>query len=148
MKRSIAFLGIFASIAAGIITASPAAHAAIGGCTYRTTYTDTAGYYTSIPTVGLRGTNFCVLSRGSSNLGVYELQVTLFLCYGQDTNGLDGDFGPGTEAALKRVQAGLGLTADGVYGPNTRDALKWAWRTSAGNQRCLKLTQAPGPLHD
>ncbi|MFH7242598.1 MAG: peptidoglycan-binding protein [Spirulina sp.] len=31
----------------------------------------------------------------------------------------DGDFGPGTEAALKRVQEKMGLNADGVVGPDT-----------------------------
>ena len=31
----------------------------------------------------------------------------------------DGDFGPGTEAALKRVQEKLGLTPDSVAGPQT-----------------------------
>lgn len=31
----------------------------------------------------------------------------------------DGDFGPGTETALKRWQAANGLTADGVAGPKT-----------------------------
>jgi peptidoglycan hydrolase-like protein with peptidoglycan-binding domain len=36
----------------------------------------------------------------------------------------DGDFGSGTEAALKRVQEKLGLKADGVAGPETFAALK------------------------
>jgi peptidoglycan hydrolase-like protein with peptidoglycan-binding domain len=31
----------------------------------------------------------------------------------------DGDFGPGTEAALKRWQTANGLVADGVAGPRT-----------------------------
>ena len=35
----------------------------------------------------------------------------------------DGDFGPGTERALKRWQRRHGLTADGIAGPQTRRAL-------------------------
>ena len=31
----------------------------------------------------------------------------------------DGDFGPGTERALKEWQAANGLTADGIAGPAT-----------------------------
>jgi len=33
--------------------------------------------------------------------------------------GADGDFGPGTERALKAWQLSNGLTADGVAGPAT-----------------------------
>ena len=48
---------------------------------------------------------------------VQKLQQAL-IKYGEDITA-DGDFGPGTEAALKRVQAKLGLTPDGVAGPET-----------------------------
>jgi putative chitinase len=52
------------------------------------------------------------LRRGSKGEGVKKLQAKLGLA-------ADGDFGPGTEAALKKWQAANGLTADGVAGPKT-----------------------------
>lgn len=52
------------------------------------------------------------MRRGSQGEGVKKLQAKLGLA-------ADGDFGPGTEAALKKWQAENGLTADGVAGPKT-----------------------------
>jgi putative chitinase len=52
------------------------------------------------------------LRRGSSGDDVKKMQAKLGLT-------ADGDFGPGTEAALKKWQADNGLTADGVAGPKT-----------------------------
>ena len=145
MKRTLACLGAFAAITVGMITTGPSAQAA-SGCSDTTKYFDTAGYYTDLPTAGMRGTTTCTLRRGANNNAVYELQIALSDCYGQNTGGFDGDFGPSTETALRNVQRSLGLSADGVYGPNTRDAMKWAWRTMEGNRRCLRLNQAPGPI--
>jgi putative chitinase len=53
-----------------------------------------------------------VLRRGSKGDDVKKMQAALGLT-------ADGDFGPGTEAALKKWQADNGLTADGVAGPKT-----------------------------
>ena len=53
-----------------------------------------------------------VLRRGSEGEGVKKLQAALGIT-------ADGNFGPGTEAALKKWQAANGLTADGVAGPKT-----------------------------
>lgn len=53
-----------------------------------------------------------VLRRGSKGDDVKKMQAALGLT-------ADGDFGPGTEAALKKWQAANGLTADGVAGPKT-----------------------------
>jgi putative chitinase len=52
------------------------------------------------------------LRRGSKGEEVKRMQAKLGLS-------ADGDFGPGTEAALKKWQAANGLTADGVAGPKT-----------------------------
>jgi putative chitinase len=52
------------------------------------------------------------LRRGSKGEAVKRMQAKLGLA-------ADGDFGPGTEAALKKWQAANGLTADGVVGPKT-----------------------------
>jgi putative chitinase len=52
------------------------------------------------------------LRRGSKGEEVKRMQAKLGLS-------ADGDFGPGTEAALKKWQAANGLTADGVAGPMT-----------------------------
>lgn len=38
---------------------------------------------------------------------------------------VDGSFGPRTEAAMKGVQANIGTAADGVYGPNTRNRMRF-----------------------
>ena len=53
-----------------------------------------------------------ILRKGSKGDGVKKMQAKLGLA-------ADGDFGPGTEAALKKWQAANGLTADGVAGPKT-----------------------------
>lgn len=52
------------------------------------------------------------LRRGSKGDAVKKMQAKLGLV-------ADGDFGPGTEAALKKWQSANGLTADGVAGPKT-----------------------------
>lgn len=53
-----------------------------------------------------------VLRLGSTGHDVKRMQVALRIT-------ADGQFGPGTEAALKKWQAANGLTADGVAGPKT-----------------------------
>jgi putative chitinase len=52
------------------------------------------------------------LRRGSKGDDVKKMQAKLGVA-------ADGDFGPGTEAALKKWQAANGLAADGVAGPKT-----------------------------
>jgi putative chitinase len=53
-----------------------------------------------------------ILRKGAKGDAVKRMQAKLGIK-------ADGDFGPGTEAALKKWQAANGLTADGVAGPKT-----------------------------
>ena len=62
-----------------------------------------------------------VLRRGEKNASVILLQTKLNAAGYQV--GTDGDFGPGTDAAVKQFQAAKGLTADGIVGPTTWAAL-------------------------
>jgi len=52
------------------------------------------------------------LRRGSKGDAVKQMQRKLGIP-------ADGDFGPGTEAAVRKWQAANGLTADGIVGPKT-----------------------------
>ena len=57
-----------------------------------------------------------VLRKGAKGEGVKMMQEALGV-------GADGDFGPGTERALKEWQAANGLVADGIAGPKTLEKL-------------------------
>jgi len=57
-----------------------------------------------------------VLRKGCKGEGVKMMQEALGI-------GADGDFGPGTERALKEWQSANGLTADGIAGPKTLEKL-------------------------
>src|SRR5437588_4671914 len=63
-----------------------------------------------------------VLKQGSSGPDVTELQQKL-KDLGFDPNGVDGNFGPGTKAAIIAFQQSKGLQADGIAGPATLAAL-------------------------
>ncbi|WP_219948669.1 peptidoglycan-binding protein [Salinibacterium sp. M195] len=60
------------------------------------------------------------LRRGDRGQDVRDLQE-LLTALGYDTNGIDGDFGSGTQSALRQFQRDQGLGADGIAG-----ALSWA----------------------
>lgn len=63
------------------------------------------------------------LSFASRGDRVRELQELLNLSGAQPPLVADGEFGPGTLAAVKRFQAGAGLQPDGIVGPRTWEAL-------------------------
>src|SRR6185295_7390245 len=66
-----------------------------------------------------------ILKLGSSGPDVQDLQQKL-KDLGFDPNGVDGNFGPGTRAAVIAFQQSQGLQADGMVGPATLAALQSA----------------------
>jgi len=71
-----------------------------------------------------------VLKQGSSGPDVQDLQQKLG-ALGFDPKGIDGNFGPGTRAAVIAFQQSQGLQGDGIVGPATMSALRVATNGAA-----------------
>ncbi|ERK28964.1 peptidoglycan-binding protein [Clostridium intestinale] len=68
--------------------------------------------------------NSIMLKLGSKGAAVKELQQKLIAKgYSVGAAGADGDFGQGTDSAVRKLQADFGLGVDGVVGPLTWDAI-------------------------
>ncbi|WP_019067016.1 D-Ala-D-Ala carboxypeptidase family metallohydrolase [Streptomyces hokutonensis] len=67
------------------------------------------------------------LEQGATGADVTELQIRIAGWAADSAShsrvSIDGDFGPGTAAAVKRFQTAYGLTADASVGPNTQAKL-------------------------
>jgi zinc D-Ala-D-Ala carboxypeptidase len=67
------------------------------------------------------------LKQGSSGADVTELQIRVAGWAADQASqtrvGIDGNFGPGTDAAVRRFQAAYGLAVDGEVGANTQAKL-------------------------
>jgi peptidoglycan hydrolase-like protein with peptidoglycan-binding domain len=58
------------------------------------------------------------LKKGSKGLPVRRLQSRMS-AVGFDTGGVDGRFGPKTEAAVRQLQQQAAIEVDGIVGPDT-----------------------------
>ncbi|KKK39058.1 hypothetical protein WQ57_04530 [Mesobacillus campisalis] len=75
----------------------------------------------SLPVTGVPSSS-TVLKKGMRGAEVRNLQRIL-TNKGYSTKGIDGVFGPATEAAVKKFQKAKKLKADGIVGPATKKAL-------------------------
>lgn len=70
------------------------------------------------------GSSGNVLSKGSTGADVKDMQTKLIACgYSCGSAGADGDFGEGTETALKNFQRDYNLVIDGIFGDASRAKL-------------------------
>lgn len=128
-RMSALAVAIVAAITLPVVATSTATAAPVGAlatCDDYTIFSYNTSYRVFIPSIGhaTAATN-CTLALGSSGAGVYVLQDALRRCYGQNI-AQDAQYGSATRQAVKNVQAFHGLSADGVYGPNTRNAMAFA----------------------
>jgi peptidoglycan hydrolase-like protein with peptidoglycan-binding domain len=111
------------------------AAAALGQCQSARLVPTGNGWGVPAPSVSASGSTNCNLMygdsphRGSSrsgdpDLAIRTLQRNLNYCYGSHL-AVDGMYGSNTRAAVKAVQSKHKLTADGIYGPKTRSAMNW-----------------------
>lgn len=77
--------------------------------------------------------SFDTIKNGSKGMEVKTLQIMLTV-FGYDVGncGIDGDFGSGTENAVKAYQNKHKLTVDGIVGVSTWNSLMELWKTIVG----------------
>jgi peptidoglycan hydrolase-like protein with peptidoglycan-binding domain len=121
MKRILSAIATLCIGAGLVLTTGGTASAATPACTSYAAFDEVGTNVVWVPVASTFNTS-CHLQRGYANSGVKQLQWSMNACYGESLV-TDGIFGSATEAALKRVQKRIGVTADGVYGPYTRDRM-------------------------
>jgi peptidoglycan hydrolase-like protein with peptidoglycan-binding domain len=115
---------LIAAVAFAVTTGAVGGHAQ-ASCTGVSTFTVSDGARVHIPTIGNNThADNCLLGEGNDSPAVGDLQETLIECYGASI-AEDNDFGQATKTALQAAQRREGISADGVYGPVTRDHLHW-----------------------
>jgi N-acetyl-anhydromuramyl-L-alanine amidase AmpD len=88
---------------------------------------------------GTPAPRFPTVARGATGERVKTVQYLLRQAGVSVT--VDGDFGAGTETAVKTFQSGHGLTADGVVGPKTWSALAVTVRSGSSGE-AVKAVQS------
>lgn len=121
-KRASSILVVMLAASVGVLGVSAPASAATPKCNVvqEGVASYNSGVWADRPFYGTPSyqTASCVLYQGVVDNSVASLQTTLNGCYGGSL-AVDGVFGPATKAAVKVMQAALGVTQDGVAGPIT-----------------------------
>jgi peptidoglycan hydrolase-like protein with peptidoglycan-binding domain len=138
LRRAGLGIAAVALAVSGMAVSTGSASAATPLCQKMITYVNAAGNRIVVPATNTNSTT-CNIGRDlvANTAVVAGLQRGLIQCYpgvrlaapygGEFVRDLDrdGSFGPRTEAAVKGVQKVIGSTPDGIYGPRTRDRMKF-----------------------
>jgi peptidoglycan hydrolase-like protein with peptidoglycan-binding domain len=148
MKKIVSALATV-GLTAGFLVASAGPASASPPCTVIGLPQTTSGNFLAVPATrrdSLRSSTHCHLQQGYANEAVWQLQYNITWCYRGYNEAVlnirvDGQFGPKTKAALKRVQQIERINVDGTYGPQTRSAMlhrQYDWEEQDPNI-CRKL---------
>jgi murein L,D-transpeptidase YcbB/YkuD len=123
--RRVRVVAAAVAVAGGLLATLPAAPAAAAtpNCNIAMVHTNSAGRQLFIAGWDGTFTPDCLMRLGNVGNDVQTLQLTLNHCYGENLEA-DRIFGQLTRNALIRAQREVGVAADGVYGPQTRRAMR------------------------
>ena len=128
MKKIVSVLATV-GLAAGLLVASGGPASASPPCTTFGYAVAASGNILAVPATNGGASPFhCHLQRGYSNRAVWYLQYSITWCYRDYREdvlniAVDGNYGPKTQAAVRRVQEIEHIKVDGTYGPQTRNAM-------------------------
>lgn len=133
MTKKAASLSTMAGLTLSMLVLPPAVSASASTpsqCTTTTTvrlynYEGRDGWSVTMPSTAWGDVN-CWMAKGDFSSGVRALQKALDDCNSASPRlAEDGDYGPLTQGAVLTFQQNVYITADGVYGGQTRDAMHW-----------------------
>lgn len=124
---------VIAFLAIPVFTGQSVAHAQ-ASCGGTTDYVN-GNFDAAIPSTSNNSGNFdCIDGINNTGAAVKQIQTSLNHCYGQNLQ-VDGIYGMMTSNAMKVAQGRLGVTQDGVYGPQTRHAGFLFWGVTIQHPR-------------
>jgi peptidoglycan hydrolase-like protein with peptidoglycan-binding domain len=135
VAAAVAALTVSPFVPAGVASAAPT-------CSRTTNvFIPDLGGSTKMPSTGsTAASTSCTMGRGAQSSAVTWLQQSLNVCYQFELTqkklyplATDSMFGAKTESGLRAAQSAAGTSADGVYGPHTRDAILWWGGTTTHN---------------
>ncbi|MDR0592428.1 MAG: peptidoglycan-binding protein [Bifidobacteriaceae bacterium] len=115
------------SLVGGVLTDAvpPAQAAGIPHCNGTVSYTYSSSYKITVPVsiANSRASQYCQIGLWAQGPHVAAVQNGVKTCHKKSIgpSGVDGIYGNDTRAGVKKVQADIGASQDGWYGPETHN---------------------------